>query len=95
MNTPSHRFEILDHTADVGLRVFGDSLGELFESAAFGLLSTIVEDLPALAPTASAPVALRRVRERSDRSSPSCPVDRRFLQRRLQLRRRLSSNFRR
>jgi SHS2 domain-containing protein len=31
------RFEILEHTADIGLRLFGDSREELFEAAAEGL----------------------------------------------------------
>ena len=30
-------FEILEHTADVGVRAFGDSLPELFEQATHGL----------------------------------------------------------
>jgi SHS2 domain-containing protein len=33
------RFEILEHTADVGLRLTGDTLGELFEAAGRGLAS--------------------------------------------------------
>ncbi len=28
------RFEFFDHTADIGVRVYGNSLGELFENAA-------------------------------------------------------------
>jgi SHS2 domain-containing protein len=31
------RFEILEHTADVGVRAEGESLGEVFEQAALGL----------------------------------------------------------
>jgi SHS2 domain-containing protein len=33
------RFEILEHTADVGLRLTGDTVGELFEAAGRGLAS--------------------------------------------------------
>ena len=35
-------YEPFDHTADVGLRVRGDSLPQLFENAALGLFDTIV-----------------------------------------------------
>ena len=33
------RFEVLEHTADVGLRLLGDSPEEVFEAAAVGLAS--------------------------------------------------------
>jgi len=37
-------FETFDHTADLGLRVAGGSLNELFAEAAAGLISLIVAD---------------------------------------------------
>ena len=37
------RFEELDHTADVGIRAYGASLEELFENAALGMFSLIVD----------------------------------------------------
>ncbi len=39
------KHEIMEHTADVGLRVFGENLKELFANAADGLFALIVEDL--------------------------------------------------
>jgi SHS2 domain-containing protein len=36
-------FEILEHPADIGFRVFGESLAELFGSAAFAMLSIACE----------------------------------------------------
>ena len=36
-------FEILEHTADIGFRVRGKTLAELFESAAQALVSIAVE----------------------------------------------------
>ena len=37
------RFEELDHTADVGIRAYGATLEELFENAAAGMFSLIVD----------------------------------------------------
>jgi SHS2 domain-containing protein len=37
------RYEYLDHTGDVGLRVYGRTLSELFTNAAYGLLETIAD----------------------------------------------------
>lgn len=37
------RFEEFDHTADVGIRVFGSSAEELFEGAALGMFSLITD----------------------------------------------------
>ncbi len=37
------RFEELDHTADVGIRAYGATVEELFESAAAGMFSLIVD----------------------------------------------------
>jgi SHS2 domain-containing protein len=39
-------FEIVDHTADVGLHVSGESLGQLFADAASGMFSIISEQPP-------------------------------------------------
>lgn len=36
-------FEILEHTADVGVRVFGGSFAELLENAALALMSLIAD----------------------------------------------------
>jgi len=37
-------FQEIDHTADVGLKIYGDNLSELFLHAAQGLFSLICED---------------------------------------------------
>tara|TARA_R110002072_G_scaffold295170_1_gene465899 strand:+ start:9085 stop:9507 length:423 start_codon:yes stop_codon:yes gene_type:complete len=42
-------FETFDHTADLGLRVAGNSLNELFAEAAAGLTSLIVADVGSVA----------------------------------------------
>jgi SHS2 domain-containing protein len=52
------RFETFEHTADVGLRVFGETLERLFENAAYGLCSMLVRDLDSVTPTAEVPVEL-------------------------------------
>ncbi|MFH1940947.1 MAG: archease [bacterium] len=36
-------FEIVEHTADVGIRVWGDDLKEVFEAAAKGMVSIVVD----------------------------------------------------
>ena len=41
-------YELFDHTADLGLRIRGDSLKELFEEAARALFSVIVMNLQAV-----------------------------------------------
>lgn len=43
------RYEFIDHTADVGIRVFGRSVEELFENAAFALFD-IIADITAVSP---------------------------------------------
>ena len=40
---PSRRFEILEHTADVGVRAFGADPAEVFQSAVRGLFSILFE----------------------------------------------------
>ena len=37
------KFELIDHTADVGVAAYGDSLEELFENAAMGMFSVIAD----------------------------------------------------
>ena len=39
-------FETFDHTADVGLRIEGDSLADLLETAARAVFSVVLLDLP-------------------------------------------------
>ena len=39
-----HSFELLEHTADVGVRARGESLGELAVACAEGLFAVIVEE---------------------------------------------------
>ncbi len=37
------KYEILDHTADIGLKIYGKNLKQLFQNAALGLFSLISE----------------------------------------------------
>ena len=37
------RFELIEHTADLGLAAYGRSLKEAFANAAYGMFSVIVE----------------------------------------------------
>jgi SHS2 domain-containing protein len=37
------KFEIIEHTADVGIRAWGDSIEEAFENAALGMFSIIAD----------------------------------------------------
>lgn len=46
--TTSH-FRILEHTADIGIAMRGESLAELFTAAAAGMLYLICPDTPVLA----------------------------------------------
>ena len=39
-------FELIEHTADVGLRVYGKDLPDLFANAAKGLFSLITDSSP-------------------------------------------------
>ena len=36
-------YEVIDHTADVGIHVFGDDLKDLFQNAAMALMDQLVE----------------------------------------------------
>lgn len=38
---PRKRYELIDHTADLGLRIFGRDLPDLFEAAAFAVFDRI------------------------------------------------------
>lgn len=49
------RFATFDHTADVGLRIEADSLEDLFETAAEGLVSLIVANPQSIEADAGAP----------------------------------------
>ena len=37
------RYELIDHTADIGMRVFGTTLAELFENAGVALFELIAD----------------------------------------------------
>lgn len=36
------QYELIDHTADFGIRIFGNDINELFENAAFALFDLII-----------------------------------------------------
>lgn len=40
---PSESFELLEHTADIGLKAYGQTLKEAFENAAYGMFSMITD----------------------------------------------------
>lgn len=54
------RFEVLDHTADVAIRAYGESLNDLFENAARGMFHLIaaVGDTP---PTSEAEIFIEAI----------------------------------
>jgi SHS2 domain-containing protein len=52
------RIETFDHTADVGLRVFGEDLDDLFRTAAEGVFDYIVVNRDAVQPRENEEVAL-------------------------------------
>lgn len=43
MVKPSAVYELIDHTADIGVRVYGTSMAELFEHAAFALFDIMLD----------------------------------------------------
>ena len=43
MNKTPSRFEIIEHTADIGLKIYGSDLRDLFVNAARGLFSLIID----------------------------------------------------
>ncbi|MBL7068874.1 MAG: archease [Candidatus Omnitrophica bacterium] len=51
------RYEIINHTADIGIKVYGKSLEELFINAASGMFE-IIADLDGLKPSTSIKVKL-------------------------------------
>lgn len=50
--------ETFEHTADLGLRVFGNDLPDLFEAAAAGLFDAIVANRDEVRPETAEPVSL-------------------------------------
>lgn len=46
------RYEIIDHTADIGIKAYGKDMKELFRNAAYGMFN-IVADLDGLKPSTS------------------------------------------
>lgn len=44
------RYEVIDHTADKGIRAYGHDLKELFENAAYGMFS-LMADVDEITPT--------------------------------------------
>lgn len=42
-NLIKKKFEVIDHTADIGLKAYGDSLAELFKNFAYGIFSQIAD----------------------------------------------------
>ena len=44
------RFEIVDHTADIGIKAYGGTLKELFENTALGMFN-IIADLEGIKPS--------------------------------------------
>jgi SHS2 domain-containing protein len=53
------RYEFFDHTADIGIHVFGRSLAELFENAGFALFD-IITDIEAVREREKRSFALQR-----------------------------------
>lgn len=43
MNDNDKRFEVIDHTADIAIKVYGGTLKELFENAALGMFNIIAD----------------------------------------------------
>jgi SHS2 domain-containing protein len=40
---PAKRFEVVEHTADVGIKAYGDTINEAFENAALGMFNIITD----------------------------------------------------
>ncbi|OFV94428.1 MAG: hypothetical protein A3F68_10435 [Acidobacteria bacterium RIFCSPLOWO2_12_FULL_54_10] len=55
---PHPAFEVLEHTADVGIKAYGDTLPQLFSNAARGLVSLALES-PPTASAQSLPLSVR------------------------------------
>ena len=45
-----HRFELIEHTADIGIEATGDTLAETFENAAYGMFS-VMADIAGMSPS--------------------------------------------
>ncbi len=54
------KYEIIDHTADIGLRVYGKDLKELFKNSALGMFE-IITDLKNVKPQTSLTIELGAV----------------------------------
>lgn len=52
-------FETFDHTADLGLRVHGANLDDLFQTAALGLMQTIVANPDSIRPERTESLSLQ------------------------------------
>ena len=51
------RYDIIDHTSDIGIKAYGKSLEELFINAAYGMFD-IIADLEGLKPSTSIKIEL-------------------------------------
>lgn len=60
----ANKFEIIDHTADIGIIIYGNSLKQIFENAATGL-SSILADINKIKPVSKKEVQISS----SDRDS--------------------------
>lgn len=56
---PHDKFEEIEHTADVGLRIRGTDLPELFVNAALGMWTLIVPDIEAVEPVVTREIELQ------------------------------------
>lgn len=52
-----NRYEIIEHTADIGIKAYGESLKDLFINAAYGMFD-IIADLEGLKPGTSVKIEL-------------------------------------
>jgi len=51
------KFEVINHTADMGIRAYGKDLAELFKNAAYGMAS-LITDLEKVSPRHSEDISL-------------------------------------
>jgi len=51
------KFEVIDHTADIGIKAYGKDLAELFANAAYGMAS-LITDLEKVKPKDSQDIAV-------------------------------------
>jgi SHS2 domain-containing protein len=59
--TSRQRYEQLEHTADLALRIYGQDLRELFANAAFAMFSQLAEDIEHMATPISRQVAVEGI----------------------------------